>query len=356
VDQRAAFSSVGPTRDGRNKPDIAAPGQWIRSADSGDPTGYVDFQGTSMATPHVAGAIALLMDAVPDTDRRPDAVKALLRATAVPIRPGLPDDQVGAGRLEVTRLVGQRDMSDGWLRGLGLGPALAEDETATFTLSVPEGADRVTAVLAWTEPASWLLAGQAAYNDLDLELVPPSGATSLISASGADTVETVTLDSPEAGDWQVIVSAADVNAPLFVLRQDFAVAVVVDLGEPLGVLEVELECLPETVTVGDQVTCSQRVTSSEGIASGVRVHRGPGSGWTLNAWQWWLRDGAPVARASWPGQPGPIVLGDVGPADVREVQLTVTMDAAGERPVATRTWWHGGTGPVITADTVTVVE
>ena len=44
---------------------------------------------------------------------------------------------------------------------------------------------------------------------------------------------------------------------------------------------VDLDCLPETVTVGETVTCSQRVTSSEGVASGVRMHRGPGAGWTL---------------------------------------------------------------------------
>ncbi len=356
LDQRAAFSSVGPTRDGRNKPDIAAPGEWIRSADSGDPTGYVDFRGTSMATPHVAGAAALLMDAVPDAARRPDAVKALLRATAVPIRTGLPDDQVGAGRMEVAKLVGDRAESDGWVRGLGLGPALAEGETATFTLSVPANADLVTVVLSWMEPASWLLAGQASYNDLDLELVPPSGATSLVSNSGVDTVETVTLNSPEAGDWQVIVSAFDINAPLFVLRQDFAVAAVVDMGEPLGQLEVDLDCLPETVTVGETVTCSQRVTSSEGVASGVRMHRGPGAGWTLNGYEWWLRDGAPLGVFRFPGEPDPIVLGDVGPSDFREVLLTVTMDQPGPQDVATRTWWHGGAGAVVATDTVTVLE
>lgn len=356
LDQRAGFSSVGPTRDGRNKPDIAAPGQWIRSADSSDPTGYVDYQGTSMATPHVAGAVALLMDAVPDTDRRPDAVKALLRATAVPIRTGLPDDQVGAGRMEVAKLVGDRAQSDGWLRGLGLGPALSEGETASFTLNVPVDSDRLTVVLSWTEPPSWLLAGQASYNDLDLELVPPSGATSLTSTSGVDTVETVTLNNPEAGDWQVIVSAWDINAPLFALEQDFAVAVVVDRGEPLGDLEVELDCEPETVNVGDTVTCIQRVTSSEGIASGVRMHRGPGAGWTLHEYQWWLRDGAPIGRFRWPGQPDPIVLGDVGPADVREVHLTVTMDALGPHEVSTRTWWHGSVGALVASDWIGVVE
>lgn len=75
----ASFSSRGPTRDGRTKPDILAPGKWISSAAARndvtgecDPTdgqppspsdkkdGLVSFQGTSMSTPITAGAAALI--------------------------------------------------------------------------------------------------------------------------------------------------------------------------------------------------------------------------------------------------------------------------------------------------------
>jgi subtilisin family serine protease len=55
------FSSYGPTRDGRSKPEVAAPGVGVRAAQSGTPNGAVAMDGTSMAAPHVTGAIAPLL-------------------------------------------------------------------------------------------------------------------------------------------------------------------------------------------------------------------------------------------------------------------------------------------------------
>lgn len=78
---QAAFSSRGKTLDGRIKPDVSGPGVSITSADAGTSTGYVAFNGTSMATPFVAGVALLMLDANPALT--PSQVKSTIMGTAI---------------------------------------------------------------------------------------------------------------------------------------------------------------------------------------------------------------------------------------------------------------------------------
>ncbi|RHY21529.1 hypothetical protein DYB25_007639 [Aphanomyces astaci] len=62
-DKLASFSSRGPTPDKRVKPDVSAPGYQVRSSWNTGASAYKTISGTSMATPHVTGAIALYLSA-----------------------------------------------------------------------------------------------------------------------------------------------------------------------------------------------------------------------------------------------------------------------------------------------------
>ena len=57
------FTAEGPSRDGKQKPEVSAPGDGIVAANSGTGNGTVTMSGTSMAAPHVTGVVALLMQA-----------------------------------------------------------------------------------------------------------------------------------------------------------------------------------------------------------------------------------------------------------------------------------------------------
>jgi minor extracellular serine protease Vpr len=78
----SSFSSYGPAPDLSFKPDIGAPGGTVRSTLPLEQGGYGVLSGTSMSSPHVAGAVALFLEAHPHT--RPAEVQARLQNTARP--------------------------------------------------------------------------------------------------------------------------------------------------------------------------------------------------------------------------------------------------------------------------------
>ncbi|MEU8675446.1 S8 family serine peptidase [Streptomyces sp. NPDC048560] len=118
-DQLAPFSSTGPLAySGSMKPDIAAPGVDITAARSQEMTDggeglYRTISGTSMATPHVAGAAAILAQQHPDWTGA--QLKEHLMSTAKGLDGGYSPYEVGTGRLDVAAAVNSKVRSTGSL-------------------------------------------------------------------------------------------------------------------------------------------------------------------------------------------------------------------------------------------------
>src|SRR5690348_2854586 len=114
-------SGKGPTLDGRMKPDVVAPGEWIASAATGqvragagfdppagapDPASlltYAELSGTSIAAPHVSGVIAAFLSARPEFIGRPEQVKSLLTQSATDL--GRERYAQGAGLVDLMRML-----------------------------------------------------------------------------------------------------------------------------------------------------------------------------------------------------------------------------------------------------------
>jgi len=103
------FSSAGPTRDGREKPDVAAPGHEVLAAKSRTGTGTVRKSGTSMAAPAVAGLVALVFSEARARGR--DLTADQLRAVVIDAARRNPpagttwDDRFGHGRVSATAAI-----------------------------------------------------------------------------------------------------------------------------------------------------------------------------------------------------------------------------------------------------------
>jgi len=115
-DSKAGFSSIGPVvvdSTFRLKPDVVAPGVGVRSIYLNEE--FRTWNGTSMAGPHVAGAVALIINANPNLAGQVDVIKDILKSTAVPLIDStecfmndaleVPNFYYGHGRIDVLAAV-----------------------------------------------------------------------------------------------------------------------------------------------------------------------------------------------------------------------------------------------------------
>lgn len=258
---------VGPTADGRRKPEIYAPGCSTTSSSSGTSCSTRNLTGTSMASPAVAGTGALVRQYYTDgyypsgTAQIDDALTpsgALLKATLINSAvdmtgiAGYPSNLEGWGRVladnalyfpgDTRRLVLLADIRNA--------NGLSTNDFLEYEIDVQGSGEQLRVTLAWTDaPASASTGtGFAAINDLDLEVEAPggtlyrgnvfSGGVSIAGGSKDDrnNVEQVHLNAPAVGTWLVRVRADAVN----VGTQGFALIATGDLSEALPALSIDL--------------------------------------------------------------------------------------------------------------------
>lgn len=142
--QISSFSSYGPGPDLALKPDLGAPGGFIRSTYPVEQGGYATLSGTSMSAPHVAGAVALLLESKPNTPA--SAVRTILQNTADPKapsgNPGALDNvhRQGGGMLDIPGAVLAQARVEP--SKLSLGESQAGPATRTLTIRNQSNAPR----------------------------------------------------------------------------------------------------------------------------------------------------------------------------------------------------------------------
>jgi PGF-pre-PGF domain-containing protein len=230
----AAFSSRGPTNDGRIKPDIVAPGTFIASTRSsivGSMTGwgiiddnYVYMGGTSMSTPITAGAAALVREYYTDVENVSNPSASLLKATIINGAYNMTPGQYGIGVDQ--EIDGIPDYSQGWgrvdiensiypespvvMRYYDYIP-LNYSESWNVSYDILHTSRPLRITLVWTDYPGTANVDPQLVNNLDLIVDAPDGT---YYGNGApdtvNNVEGVELLEPVAGTYTITVNGTNV--------------------------------------------------------------------------------------------------------------------------------------------------
>lgn len=278
-------SSRGPTDDGRIKPDILAPGGYVRSCRAQEATDisgstwsnsyYLEYTGTSMATPNAAGAAVMVREYLEEIAQRPSPqgalVKALLILGAQDIgNRDIPNDDEGWGRLNLRNTLAPTSGQGIWVDDRSVLSGTGNAKTYTFNISQANAGFKT--VLAWSDERGSPFSNTQLVNNLDIEVTNPSGeiylgndfangrSTTGGSADNLNNVEVVLVDNAELGVWTVKVKDTYHGGSK---AQPFAIAVmghgVNDLRPDPSILEEEFAMSVTIPQVGDQLQLTSKV-------------------------------------------------------------------------------------------------
>lgn len=228
-------SSRGPVRDGRLKPEITAIGTLVMSTRNIEQ--YLYAGGTSMASPMVAGAGALIQQRYKQLNGGvyppSDLVKVLLMNGTMDIGNPGPDFTFGFGMMDLYRSL-QMLNNTRFARN-----SVTNGTQQNTTISVPANTAQLKVMVYWHDVPASVLAATQLVNDLDLEVIDPSNNTTLPwvldpapanvnnnAVRGADhlnNVEQVTIDNPAAGNYTIRVKGTTIpsGSQSYVIAYDF---------------------------------------------------------------------------------------------------------------------------------------
>jgi len=223
------LSSFGPTKDGRLKPDIVAPGCTSNKAgiiSTGPDKGYISMCGTSMASPIAAGAAALIMEQwnlihVNGTPLPPHTVKAIMIHTATDLGAPGPDYQFGWGAVDAKSAVDlvRADKYEHLIKN----DSVIQDQSNSYQI-ISDGKHPVKATLVWDDPSGTRLISKNLVNDLDMRLTDPNDRVyeplvlnpndpESIAARGNDDTNNVEMiiGDAEKGTWTLTVDGTTIS-------------------------------------------------------------------------------------------------------------------------------------------------
>lgn len=216
-------SSRGPVSDGRIKPEISAQGRQIMSTYAIN-NSYINSTGTSMASPAIAGGLALLYQQYRklhgQSNPKNGLMKAILCNGTTDLGNDGPDYQYGFGWMNLLRSVKMIE-NNSYLTG-----SATQGINNLHEIEVPPGTAKLKIMLYWNDPAASIFAARTLVNDLDLEVKNPLnqkilpqlldpapanvGKPALTGADHINNMEQVIINDPGAGTYKLYVNGTDI--------------------------------------------------------------------------------------------------------------------------------------------------
>lgn len=260
--------------DGRQKPDVNAPGAWINSSVLNST--YGTKPGTSMATPHVSGVAALYEDEY--QNRGPDAneIKAAMVATTGPVENPDPSERAeGYGAVNAHNMLYNNSYESRQIHYQGdLKPPFPTANTHKF--DVASDAQKVVVSLSWLDPPGDPATTDTLVNDLDLYVGPTNDPKRYSVTDRDQSVNRLVVDSLSSAErgtqWVVTVEPHDMWTGIGMVqaKQDYDGTIRVITEEP----DVSVE-VPDRIVLDPQwnVTTSfeTRIDAKGAPVHGIRA-------------------------------------------------------------------------------------